>query len=81
MEAKKKEISNKLLEEKMKNEKIDISPAFSFNFPKGHYHIISKAIEEMSDIFVSLGFNVLLKNSVFFHNLLLSRYLISLLVV
>lgn len=58
MESKKKEISNKLLEEKMKNEKIDISTAFSFNFPKGHYHIISKAIEEMSDIFVSLGFNI-----------------------
>jgi len=58
IEAKKKEISDKLLEEKMKNEKIDISPAFSFSFPKGHYHIISKTIQEMSNIFVSLGFNV-----------------------
>ena len=58
MESKKKEITNKLLEDKMKSEKIDISQSFAFNFPKGHYHIISKAIEEMSDIFVSLGFDV-----------------------
>lgn len=58
IEAKKKEISNKILEEKMKNEKVDISPAFSFSFPKGHRHIISKTIQDMSDIFVSLGFNV-----------------------
>ena len=58
MEAKKKEITNKLLEEKMKSEKIDISQSFAFNFPKGHYHVISKTIEEMSDIFISLGFDV-----------------------
>ncbi len=58
IEAKKKEISDRLLEEKMKNEKIDISPAFSFSFPKGHRHIISKTIQDMSDIFMSLGFNV-----------------------
>jgi len=58
VESKKKEITNKLLEEKMKNEKIDVSSAFSFTFPKGHYHIISRTIEEMSDIFVSLGFDV-----------------------
>ncbi|MFA7675620.1 MAG: phenylalanine--tRNA ligase subunit alpha, partial [Endomicrobiia bacterium] len=58
IESKKKEITNKLLEEKMKNEKIDISSAFSFTFPKGHYHIINQTIEEMSNIFVSLGFDV-----------------------
>lgn len=58
MEAKKKEITNKLLEEKMKNEKIDVSSAFAFTFPKGHYHIITQAIEEMSRIFVSLGFDI-----------------------
>lgn len=58
MESKKKEITNKLLEDKMKSEKIDISQSFAFNFPKGHYHIISKVIEEMSDIFISLGFDV-----------------------
>ncbi|MFA6913700.1 MAG: phenylalanine--tRNA ligase subunit alpha [Endomicrobiia bacterium] len=58
IDSKKKEITNKLLEEKMKNEKIDISSAFSFTFPKGHYHIINQTIEEMSNIFVSLGFDV-----------------------
>lgn len=58
MELKRKEIANKILEEKMKNEKIDISSAFAFTFPKGHYHIISQTIEEMSRIFVSLGFSV-----------------------
>ena len=58
LDSKKKEIKNKLLEEKFKNEKIDISPAFSFDFPKGHYHIITQTIEEMSNIFISLGFNV-----------------------
>ncbi|MDD2523649.1 MAG: phenylalanine--tRNA ligase subunit alpha [Endomicrobiaceae bacterium] len=58
IDSKKKEITNKLLEEKMKNEKIDISSAFSFAFPKGHYHIINQTIEEMSNIFVSLGFDV-----------------------
>ena len=58
LEDKKKEIKSKLLEEKFKNEKIDISPAFSFSFPKGHYHIITQTIEEMSNIFMSLGFNV-----------------------
>lgn len=58
VECKKKEITALLLEEKMKNEKIDISPAFAFPFSKGHRHIITKTIREMTDIFVSLGFDV-----------------------
>ncbi|MDD3065210.1 MAG: phenylalanine--tRNA ligase subunit alpha [Endomicrobiaceae bacterium] len=58
VENKKKEITARLLEEKMKNEKIDISPAFAFPFSKGHKHIITKTIREMTDIFVSLGFDV-----------------------
>lgn len=58
VENKKKEITARLLEEKMKNEKIDISPAFAFPFSKGHRHIITKTIREMTDIFVSLGFDV-----------------------
>jgi len=58
VENKKREITTLLLEEKMKNEKIDISPAFAFPFSKGHRHIITKTIREMTDIFVSLGFDV-----------------------
>ncbi len=58
IENKKKEITSKLLEEKMKNEKIDISPVFAFPFSKGHSHIITKTIKEMTDIFVSLGFDI-----------------------
>lgn len=58
VENKKREITALLLEEKMKNEKIDISPAFAFPFSKGHRHIITKTIREMTDIFVSLGFDV-----------------------
>lgn len=58
VENKKREITTMLLEEKMKNEKIDISPAFAFPFSKGHRHIITKTIREMTDIFVSLGFDV-----------------------
>ena len=58
IENKKREITNKLLEEKMKNEKIDISSSFAFPFSKGHQHIITKTIKEISDIFVSLGFDI-----------------------
>lgn len=58
IDNKKREITNKLLEEKMKNEKIDISSSFAFQFSKGHQHIITKTIREISDIFVSLGFDV-----------------------
>ncbi|MDR3049337.1 MAG: phenylalanine--tRNA ligase subunit alpha [Elusimicrobiota bacterium] len=49
-------LSSSEIEEKMKKEKIDFSSAFSFNFPKGHFHPISQTIEDISAIFKSLGF-------------------------
>ncbi len=64
LENKKNEITSRILEEKMKNEKIDVSPVFSFTFPKGHDHIISRTISQMSSIFVSLGFDIVQGNEI-----------------
>ncbi len=51
-------LKNALIDEKMAKEKVDYSPAFYFPFAKGSFHPIIGIIEEISDIFKSMGFSV-----------------------
>ena len=53
----KKELENKELEEKLKNEKIDVTlPSTKINV--GGVHPITKVINEVEDIFISMGYDV-----------------------
>ncbi|MCR5741978.1 MAG: phenylalanine--tRNA ligase subunit alpha [Gammaproteobacteria bacterium] len=56
-EAKKKEIEERMLQEKLKKEAVDISlPGKSIN--QGSYHIVEKVIEEIEDLFIGMGYEV-----------------------
>ena len=56
-DAKKKELEEKQVEEKLKKESVDISlPGKEFN--QGSIHIISKVIEEVEDLFIGMGYEV-----------------------
>ncbi|AKL97583.1 phenylalanine--tRNA ligase subunit alpha [Endomicrobium proavitum] len=46
------------LDEKLKKEKVDYSQAFYFPFAKGTLHPVLETIENISDVFKSLGFAV-----------------------
>ncbi|MDR2860687.1 MAG: phenylalanine--tRNA ligase subunit alpha [Elusimicrobiota bacterium] len=58
IEKRKEAIEQKSIDEKMKQDGADYSPAFYFPFEKGHFHPIMKTIEDISAIFTSLGFMV-----------------------
>ncbi|MDR2708811.1 MAG: phenylalanine--tRNA ligase subunit alpha [Elusimicrobiota bacterium] len=58
LENKEKELSQKAIQEKTASQKVDISPIFYFPVNSGHFHIITKTIEDISQIFISLGFKI-----------------------
>lgn len=45
-------------DERLKNEKADVSPLLAFPFPSGHFHPIRQTIDDITRIFVALGFSV-----------------------
>ena len=56
-DEKKKEIEQRMIEEKLKAETVDISlPGKSFN--AGSIHVLSKVIEEVEDLFIGMGYEV-----------------------
>ncbi|MDR1417824.1 MAG: phenylalanine--tRNA ligase subunit alpha [Endomicrobium sp.] len=58
IELKKETLKKAMLEEKMQKEKLDYSSNFYFPFPKGSFHPIIQAIEDISSVFKSLGFSI-----------------------
>ena len=52
-----KELKNKILEQKLKNEKIDITLP-STKIKRGSKHPINRVMEEIEDLFVSMGYDV-----------------------
>ena len=58
MAEKKEALSNLLREEKLKSETIDISLEKN-DIQLGHFHPLLKTLEELEDLFVSMGFKVL----------------------
>ncbi|MDR2426942.1 MAG: phenylalanine--tRNA ligase subunit alpha [Endomicrobium sp.] len=58
IEKRKDFLKKTLIDEKMAKEKVDYSSAFYFPFSKGSFHPITQIIEEISDIFKSMGFSV-----------------------
>ena len=58
IEAKEKELKEKELNEKLEKEKIDITlPATKIT--RGSKHPINRVIEEIQDLFVSMGYDVI----------------------
>ncbi|MBR3897695.1 MAG: phenylalanine--tRNA ligase subunit alpha [Bacilli bacterium] len=57
IETKRKEIEKRILEEKLKNESIDISLP-STSIPYGAPNIVEKMVEEVEDVFMSMGYDV-----------------------
>ena len=51
------ELERKAIEEKLKNEEVDVTLP-GFDFSKGSKHILSKTIEEIEDLFVGMGYSV-----------------------
>lgn len=58
IEERRETLKKALLDEKMAKEKQDFSPAFYFPFSKGSFHPVLKVIDEISDVFKSLGFTI-----------------------
>lgn len=57
LEAKKKEFEKALLEEKLENEKIDVTLPGT-KFPEGHRHPSNITLEEVENIFIGMGYKV-----------------------
>ncbi len=57
LEAKKKEFEKALLEEKLENEKIDVTLPGT-KLPEGHRHPSNITLEEVEDIFIGMGYKV-----------------------
>lgn len=57
LEAKKKEFERALLEEKLANEKIDVTLPGT-KLPEGHRHPANITLEEVEDIFTGMGYKV-----------------------
>ena len=57
IETKRKEIEKRILEEKLKNESIDISLP-STSIPYGAPNIVEKMVDEVEDVFMSMGYDV-----------------------
>jgi phenylalanyl-tRNA synthetase alpha chain len=56
-EAKRKELEQRQVEENLKKEAVDVSlPGKSFN--QGSEHVLHKVIEEVEDLFISMGYEV-----------------------
>jgi len=54
---KKKELEDKLVQEKLESERVDITlPGTEFN--TGSVHVLNKVIEEIEDLFISMGYEV-----------------------
>ncbi|MDR0485108.1 MAG: phenylalanine--tRNA ligase subunit alpha, partial [Elusimicrobiota bacterium] len=48
LDDKRESLSKKVLDGKIKSERLDFSHSFAFPFPKGHFHPISQTIENIS---------------------------------
>lgn len=57
LEEKKKELSEKLMEEKLKNEVIDVTLPGRKN-ELGRLHPLTRVLDELKDIFIGLGFKI-----------------------
>ena len=57
LEAKKKEFEKALLEEKLENEKIDVTHPGT-KLPEGHRHPSNITLEEVENIFIGMGYKV-----------------------
>ncbi len=57
LEAKKKEFEKALLEEKLENEKIDVTLPGT-KLPEGHRHPSNITLEEVENIFIGMGYKV-----------------------
>ncbi|MDR3071079.1 MAG: phenylalanine--tRNA ligase subunit alpha [Endomicrobium sp.] len=58
IEKRKEKLKKNLFDEKVKKEVLDCSESFYFPFSKGGFHPVVQMIQEMSSVFVSLGFSV-----------------------
>ena len=58
LEEKKNELDNLLLNENLKNEKIDIS-LNAYNFKLGNKHPLTLVQEELEDIFIGMGYKII----------------------
>ncbi|GHT38725.1 phenylalanine--tRNA ligase alpha subunit [Endomicrobiia bacterium] len=58
IENRKDSLKKILLDEKMRNERLDYFPSFYFPFPKGSFHPVVETIRGISAVFKSLGFLV-----------------------
>jgi len=58
IEKRKKILKKILLEEKMKNERLDYSQSFYFPFSKGNFHPVIETMRNISSVFKSFGFSV-----------------------
>lgn len=58
IESKKEELKLKEIEEKIKNEKIDISISKDTGSKYGHKHPLSIVIDDMKDIFIGMGYSI-----------------------
>jgi len=58
IESKKENLKKALLDEKMREEKLDCSKSFYFPFSKGSFHPIIQTIQDINVVFKSLGFAV-----------------------
>lgn len=56
--AKQQELENKEIEEKIKNEKIDISISNSKSSKYGHKHPLTIVLDEIKDIFLGMGYSI-----------------------
>jgi phenylalanyl-tRNA synthetase alpha chain len=57
LDAKKAELLKASIESELGTEKVELSPLFAYPFPYGHSHPLTQLIDEMTDIFRSLGFD------------------------
>lgn len=58
IEAKIKEIKNSVLSSQLGSNGIDISLRLAYRFPNGRLHPLRQTLEEISDIYKSLGFSI-----------------------
>jgi len=58
IKERRKSLEEILLDEKMKNERLDYSQSFYFPFSKGSFHPVMQTMRDISSVFKSFGFSV-----------------------
>lgn len=58
IQNKKKDFDNKKIQEKMKNEKIDVSINSKRKFSYGHKHPLTIVLDDIKDIFIGMGYSI-----------------------